>query len=71
MPLSEAEVAAKADIVALQHKDCNALSTMTVTAFAKAYDAEQEGDDEKAEKWFATALNQEAKQLEEQEAKLA
>jgi len=71
MPLSEAEVAAKADIVALQHKDCNALSTMTVTAFAKAYVAEQEGDDEKAEKWFATALNQEAKQLEEQEAKLA
>ena len=64
MPLSEAEVAAKADIVALQHKDCNALSTMTVTAFAKAYVAEQEGDDEKAEKWFATALNQEAKALE-------
>ena len=64
MPLSEAEVAAKADIVALQHKDCNALSTMTVTAFAKAYVAEQEGDDEKAEKWFAPALNQEAKALE-------
>tara|TARA_Y100000310_G_scaffold186718_1_gene186850 strand:+ start:519 stop:722 length:204 start_codon:yes stop_codon:yes gene_type:complete len=65
MPLSEAEVAAKADIVALQHKDCNALSTMTVTAFAKAYVAEQEGDGEKAEKWFATALNQEAKQIAE------
>ena len=38
---------------------------MPVTAFAKAYVAEQEGDGEKAEKWFATALNQEAKQIAE------
>ena len=63
MPLSEAEVAAKADIVALQHKDCNALSTMALTAFAKALDFELKGDTEASDKWLATALRAEAKAL--------
>ena len=63
MPLSEAEVSAKADIVALQHKDCNALSTMALTAFAKAVAFEREGDKEATDKWFAKALEVEANAL--------
>ena len=61
MPLTEADKAAKAEIAESQLVP---LPAMALTAFAKAYVAEQEGDDEKAEKWFATALNQEAKALE-------
>ena len=60
MPMTEADKATKADILALQLMP---LPAMALTAFAKALDFELKGDTEASDKWLATALRAEAKAL--------
>ena len=60
MPMTEADKATKADILALQLMP---LPAMALTAFAKAVVFELDGDKEATDKWFAKALEVEANAL--------